>query len=102
MNLCFDIRRWRGRRITVESAHEVIEKRAILWSLDREKLAGSIDALPERYRLVLHHRFVVGLKPREIDRRDAAFGESVGLIALIAVGSLLLPLRGNSRFLQSL
>lgn len=66
MNLCFDMRRRRSREIPVEPGNEVAEESEPLWGVDREKLARSIETLPDRYRAVLYHRFVLDLKPREI------------------------------------
>lgn len=66
MNVCFDIRRRRGREVPVEDVPEVPGHEAPLESQDAELVLRRMAELPERYRMALDLRFAVGLKPREI------------------------------------
>lgn len=66
MNLCFDRRRERARETPVDLELECGTAEGRLDSLGLEVLRQRIEDLPERYQLVLHYGFAMGLKPREI------------------------------------
>lgn len=66
MNLCFDVRRRRGREISRVPEAEASYEVAPLKSADSEALGHAIGTLPERYRAALHLRYVLGLKPGEV------------------------------------
>ena len=67
MNLCFDLRRRRGKESLLESVAEfAATSPEPIESADLEAMRTRFEELPERYRLVLHYSFVLDLKPREI------------------------------------
>jgi RNA polymerase sigma-70 factor (ECF subfamily) len=67
MNLCFDLRRRRGKETPVESVAEfAAASPEPLDTADLEAMKVHVEELPERYRLILHYSFVLDLKPREI------------------------------------
>ncbi len=66
MNLCFDRRRLRAREVLVEPGTETGLVGDPLDGADVETLRERIRELPERYQIVLHHHFVLDLKPRQI------------------------------------
>jgi RNA polymerase sigma-70 factor (ECF subfamily) len=65
MNLCIDLKRKHAQQPLVEwtEGDSVTEPAD---TVDPGRLKELIERLPERYRLALHHRFVLGLKPRDI------------------------------------
>lgn len=66
MNLCLDMRRRRGRELPIEPGGLEDDCSEPIDELDREELQRKVAELPERYRLVLHHRFALELKPSQI------------------------------------
>lgn len=71
MNLCFDRRRQKVKELPVPLVEEGGTQSAVPESepvdtADLDRIRRGMESLPERYRLVLEHHFVLKLKPRQI------------------------------------
>jgi RNA polymerase sigma-70 factor (ECF subfamily) len=66
MNLCFDRRRLRTLESPADPGREPQTAVPPLDRADLDLVRERLEELPERYRVVLHHHFVMGFKPREI------------------------------------
>jgi RNA polymerase sigma-70 factor (ECF subfamily) len=69
MNKSIDIQRGRGRTVPLEESgplEPAAEDSEPLDRLDLPTLRGWIDQLPDRYRLILHYHFQMGMPPRDI------------------------------------
>jgi RNA polymerase sigma-70 factor (ECF subfamily) len=69
MNKSIDIRRGRGRTVLLEEGGPLEPAAAESEPIDRldlPMLRAWIDELPERYRLILHYHFLMGMPPRDI------------------------------------
>ncbi len=67
MNRSFDLRRARGREVMLDpELAPAAEQADPVDRMDAQVVKTWIEQLPPRYRVVLHHHFFMGLKPREI------------------------------------
>ena len=66
MNRAIDVTRRRGREVVLEPEAFAAPEVEPVDSLETDVIRRWIDELPQRYRLVIHYHFFMGLKPREI------------------------------------